>query len=144
MRSARRCARSGTAALEFALTAPILIFLVFACLEGGRLFWTWQALQLASDQTARCVAIGSSLCPNPSSYAISTFNALGVQGLVAANVVVDNKPQTITDASVCSPPAGNTQLRVRLTLSFTSVAASLIPPLNQVLTTTSCYPLTGN
>jgi Flp pilus assembly protein TadG len=118
--------------------------MLFACLEYGRMFWTWQALQLASDQTARCVAIASSACATPSAFAIATASGLGASGLLASAVLIDNKPPTITNAVACSPPAGNSQVRVRLSLSFTSPAVTLIPSLNQMLTTTSCYPLTGN
>lgn len=144
MRLRTRSARAGTTTLEFAFAAPALMAMLFACLEFGRMFWTWQALQMASDQTARCVAIAASACSTPSSYAISQASGLGISGLLASAVLVDNKPPATSNATACSPPAGNTEVRVRLSLPFSSPAATLIPSLNQTLTTTSCYPLTGN
>jgi Flp pilus assembly protein TadG len=135
--------RNGSAALEFGLVAPVLMLLLFACIEYARLLWTWQALQLAGDQTARCVAIGASACAAPQSYAVTTANTFGAHGLLTEGVVIDNKPPAITNAAACSPPTGNTAVRVRLSLTFTSVAGTLIPPLNQTMTTSSCYPVTG-
>lgn len=137
--------RGATTTLEFAFAAPVLMVMLFGCLEYGRMLWTWQALQLASDQTARCVAIGASACATPASFAIAAASGLGASGLAAAAVLIDNKPPAVSNASACNPPpGGNTEVRVRLSLVFTSPAAGLIPGLNQTLNTTSCYPLTGN
>ena len=144
MRPRARLGRAGTTALEFAFAAPVLMVMLFACLEYGRMLWIWQVLQLTSDQTARCVAIGASACATPSSYAVATASGLGAQGLASSAVLVDNQPPNTTNATACSPPAGNTEVRVRLSLAFTSPAAAIIPSLNQTLSTTSCYPLTGN
>ena len=128
--------RRGTTALEFALVAPALLLLLFGCIEYARLLWTAQALQLAGDQTARCVAIGGTACSAPSSYAVTAANTYGAFGLVAAGVQVDN--------AGCNPASGNTTLRVKLSLAFSSPAATLIPSLARTLVSTSCYPLTGN
>ncbi len=135
--------RRGATALEFALVAPVLLLLLFGCIEYGRMMWTWQALQLAGDQTARCVAIGGTACSTPANYAVATAQKFGAFGLATTAVTIDNQPPTVTNAAACAPPAGNTAVRVRLNLVFSSPAAALIPSLNQTLTTTSCYPVTG-
>ncbi len=139
-----RLGRSGATALEFAIAAPVLLVLLFGCIEYARLIWTWQALQLAGDQTARCVAIGGTACATPSSYAIATANGFGAFGLTPDGVAVDNRPPAISNAAACSPPTGNTSVRVRLSLAFSSPVTALVPGLAQTLATTSCYPLTGN
>lgn len=136
--------RRGTTAVEFALVCPALMLLLLGSIEFGRLIWTWQALQLAGNQVARCVAISGTACSTPSTYAINTASSFGAFGLTAAGVTVVNKPPTTTDATACSPPTGNTAVQVKLALAFTSPASVLIPKLAQTLTTTSCYPLTGN
>ncbi len=136
--------RRGSTAVEFAIVAPLLLMLMFAGLELARLLWTWQALQLASDQTARCVAISGTACTAPASYAVTTATGYGATGLLAANVQIANAPPGITNATACNPPAGNTAVRVTLSLAFTSVVGALLPNLSQTITTTSCYPLTGN
>lgn len=139
-----RLGTRGTTALEFAITAPVLLLLLFGGLEYGRMVWTKQALQLAGDQTARCVAILGTACSTPSAYAVSTAATFGAAGLLASGVAVDNKPPGTTLATACNPPSGNTAVRVKLTLTFSSPVTSLIPGLGKTLTTTSCYPVTGN
>ncbi len=139
-----RFGRRGTTALEFAVAAPALMILMFGGFEFGRLQWTWQAMQLAGDQTARCVAISGAACTTPSTYAVNTAKTYGAVALVAADVAVVNTPAAITSTTACSPPSGNTAVKVTLTLPFTSPFSKLVPALSHTLTTTSCYPLTGN
>lgn len=50
---ARRGRRSGTAAIEFALLAPVVIFGLVGTVELGRVFWIRAALQYAAEETAR-------------------------------------------------------------------------------------------
>jgi Flp pilus assembly protein TadG len=134
--------RRGTTALEFAMVVPPLMVLMFSCIEFGRLLWTWQGMQLAGDQVARCVAISGAACTTPSSYAISQAANFGVV-ITAAAVTVANTPPSVTNATACSPPGGNTATQVKLSLAFSSPVSLLIPALAQTLTTTSCYPWTG-
>lgn len=134
----------GTAALEFGITAPLLFALLLGGIEYSRLLWTKQALQLAGDQTARCVAIGGAACATPSSYAVSTAVSYGALGLVTSGVTVDNQPPTVTLATACNPPSGNMSVRVTLSLTFSSPISALLPGLSKAVSTTSCYPLTGN
>ena len=129
----------GTTAIEFALVALVLMTLTFGGMEYARLFWTWQALQLAGDETARCVGIGSSDCATPSTYAVTAAANYGASGLLATNVQV----VPATSATPCNQITGNSAVSVTLSLPFTSPASTLIPGLNRTLTTTSCYPLTG-
>lgn len=131
--------QQGTTAIEFALVALALLTLTFGGIEYARLFWTWEALQLAGDETARCVAIGSSDCATPSTYAVNAATNYGAGSLVAANVTV----VSATSSAPCNQLTGNSAVSVTLSLSFSSPAATLIPGLNRTLTTISCYPLTG-
>jgi Flp pilus assembly protein TadG len=126
----------GTTAIEFALVALVLMTLTFGGMEYARLFWTWQAMQLAGDETARCVGIGSSDCATPSSYAETLAASYGASGATAG-------PPYTTSSPPCNQLTGNTAAIVTLTLSFTSPAGTLIPGLNRTLTTVSCYPMTG-
>jgi Flp pilus assembly protein TadG len=140
-RTSLRTDRRGTAAVEFALVASVFIVLVLGELEFGRLIWILQALQVTGQQTARCVAIGSSACASAASYAVSVASAHGVVGLTNANVQVTSV--TGTGHTGCNPPASNTMVQVKITLAFSSTVATLFPGLNQNLVSTSCYPLTG-
>jgi Flp pilus assembly protein TadG len=134
----------GATALEFAFAAPVLLLLLFGCIEYARMLWTWQALQLTSDQTARCVAIGGTACTTPSTYAVSVANGFGAFGLTASDVLIDHPSGTTSNNAACNPPSGNTAVRVRLSLAYVSPVAALLPSLENTLMTTSCYPLTGN
>jgi Flp pilus assembly protein TadG len=136
-----RADRRAAAALEFALVASVFIVLVLGELEFGRLIWILQALQVTGQQTARCVAIGSSLCASPASYAVTVATARGVVGLTAANVQVTTV--TGTGNAACNSPANNSMVEVRITLAFSSAAASLLPGINQNIVSLSCYPITG-
>jgi Flp pilus assembly protein TadG len=136
--------RRAATALEFALAAPVLMALLFGTFEYARLVWTMQALQLAGDQTARCVAISGSSCKNAIAYAVATATGYGAFGLLSGGVTIDNIPPLITNISACTPPAGNVATRVHLSLDFISVAAGLIPGINSTIVTNSCFSVTGN
>jgi Flp pilus assembly protein TadG len=59
MRSACRCLRrvirnqSGTAAIEFALVAPVFFALVLGIIDVGRYMWTLNTMQYAIDDAIR-------------------------------------------------------------------------------------------
>ena len=134
-----RLGRRGTTALEFGLVAPVLFTLLFGGFETARYFWTLQALQLAGDQTARCVAIGGTACAAAPAYAVGAAQTFGA-AITSADVTID----TVTaQAASCAPLAGNSAKRVRLTSRFSSPFQALLPFLGQGFTTASCYPLTG-
>jgi Flp pilus assembly protein TadG len=142
-RPRRRAANAGTATLEFGIVAPVLVLLMFGALEFGRMIWEIQQLQLVSQQTARCVAIGSSACPTPASYAVTQASARGVVGLGTSNVAVATVSSSTSPAPTCVPPNANTMVQVTISLPFTSSVAGLIPSLNRTLTAVSCYPLSA-
>ena len=70
---------SGATAVEFALTAPIFIMLLFGIIECGLALWTQFGLQYGTEAAARCASIDTTTCSSASataSYAAS--NALGL------------------------------------------------------------------
>src|ERR1700685_847970 len=56
-RRVRRC-RSGTAAIEFAVIAPVLALFLFGIIETGVIFFAQSTLQNAADDAARLVRTG--------------------------------------------------------------------------------------
>jgi Flp pilus assembly protein TadG len=56
-RRARRC-RSGSAAIEFAVIAPVLALFLFGIIETGVIFFAQSTLQNAADDAARLVRTG--------------------------------------------------------------------------------------
>jgi Flp pilus assembly protein TadG len=62
----------GSVALEFALVASVFFMLLLGIIELGMIMWSRSTLQTVAAQTARCAAIGSSLCGSGATqYAIS-------------------------------------------------------------------------
>ncbi|HKT16659.1 MAG TPA: TadE family protein [Stellaceae bacterium] len=69
--------RCGAAAVEFALTVPILLLVMLGIIEFGRILWAQNALHYAVEQAARCRTIDVTTCDNTAdtqSYA-STVSA---------------------------------------------------------------------
>jgi Flp pilus assembly protein TadG len=59
-----RRSTAGTAAVEFALVAPILFVLLFAVIEFGRAWWAKSSLQYAAERAARfAVVCAAGACP---------------------------------------------------------------------------------
>jgi len=55
---------SGAAAVEFAMTVPILLTVILGIFEFGRLLWAQNALHYAVEQAARCRTIDVATCDN--------------------------------------------------------------------------------
>lgn len=69
--------RGGAAAVEFAMTVPILLVAMLGIIEFGRILWAQNALHYAVEQAARCATIDTTTCDNAAdtqSYA-STVSA---------------------------------------------------------------------
>jgi Flp pilus assembly protein TadG len=52
----------GNSAVEFALTAPAFLALLFGAFQGGLMLWTQLGLQHAVERAARCAAVNATLC----------------------------------------------------------------------------------
>jgi Flp pilus assembly protein TadG len=53
-----RCDR-GVAALEFGMVAPLLILLLVAVMELGRMYWVRDSIEYAAEQTARWAMVNT-------------------------------------------------------------------------------------
>ena len=126
--------RGGATAIEFALVAGIFFPLCLAILDAGMLMWTQGTLQSTAALTARCAAIGSSLCPSPQQFAVTT----------EGNWVF---PRIITTANVTPAPAVVCVAHVNLMMVTISCpywsGLVLPPPLNGLTLTAVAYFPTG-
>lgn len=71
----------GGAAIEFALTAPAFLALLFGALQGALMLWTQLGLQHAAERASRCAAVNASLCGSSAqvqTYAVSQGLANGL------------------------------------------------------------------
>jgi Flp pilus assembly protein TadG len=89
----RRNSRSGSAAVEFAFVAPILLLFLFGIIETGVIFFASSALQNATDDTARLIRTGQ-LTGTLTASQLRTKICAEVSGLIssatcAANLQVD-------------------------------------------------------
>jgi Flp pilus assembly protein TadG len=134
--------RGGSTALEFALTALPMLFLTFGIIEGGLLFWSWQALEGAAIDAGRCAAINAISCKNPTttpantaSYAAKAAGMRGLSGVTSNNV-------TVTTGSAAQALCGNTTASViSIALAYRFPAMAVVPLLSN-LTASTCFPLT--
>lgn len=103
--------RRAVVALEFAVVAPFVVFLLLAIIEVAVLGWTQVVLQFTAGQTARCVAIGSTACTDPQQFAVNLANEWLFPDAVAANGV------SVTASASCSTAPG-VYTKVTVTAQF--------------------------
>jgi Flp pilus assembly protein TadG len=75
---AHRTGEDGSAAVEFALVLPILVLLVFAIIDFGRIFFEQSTLSGAAREGVRLVALGNT---DGTAIADAIDNAGGMSGL---------------------------------------------------------------
>jgi Flp pilus assembly protein TadG len=121
-----------------------LLMLVLGSIQAGLVLWSWQVLQGAAADAARCAALNASACKNVATtpantqaYAASAAQALGMSGVTTANV-------TVLTGAAAQGACGNTGanvVSVALTYSLMSV---VLVPLPSKLTASSCFPLASS
>ncbi|MBW4022440.1 MAG: hypothetical protein HIU92_04745 [Proteobacteria bacterium] len=124
---------AGVVSVEFALLAGLLVTLLAGTLSVALLILTQSALQSVSTETARCAAIGSSLCTSPAQYAVNLATQRLFPGIIsAANVAVSN-------AASCRGAPGQ-YATVTIRSSYWG-GGLLAPVFNGIqLTASACYP----
>jgi Flp pilus assembly protein TadG len=129
--------RHGTTAVEFALLAGVLLPMLFGIVGLGFLMWTHNALQTTAALTARCVAIGSSLCSaNPAQFAVNTAQQWIVPGIINVEDV-----DIQTAATSCNGVAGPF---VTVAIASSFWASVMLPPLAaSTLQVNTCFPVSA-
>jgi Flp pilus assembly protein TadG len=138
-------ASSGTAAIEFALVAPIFLMFLFGIIEFGRLMWTEQALEQTAIAGARCMAIAqgavqNSSCASGGSYSSSNTTTY-IQNVASGwGLSIPSTGISLNNAADC----GTTGVFSQVTI--TSTFNTPVPQLVQLatggtsLTASACYP----
>lgn len=105
-----RSSRQGSAAVEFALIAPVFFALLFAILETAIMFFGSQILETVAQNSARQIMTGQAQAAN---YTATTFltNVVCPQipaVLTCANIGVDveSDPSQFSNISVANPLTG--------------------------------------
>jgi Flp pilus assembly protein TadG len=131
-RLARHTAASTT--VEFGLTASILTLTLLGIIQGGIIIWTWQAMESAAIDAARCFAIGAPSCGSTTdtqTYAVSTAQGRGINGVTAV------ASSGATAKALCGQTAS--VVAVAVSCPFGWVPYTLAPTLKA----TACFPLAG-
>jgi Flp pilus assembly protein TadG len=118
-------AQDGAAAVEFAMVATALIFLLFGVFEFGRAMWTQSMLDYAVEQASRCASIDTTVCTSAATTA--TYASQQTAPL--------NLPSTTFTATTAT--CGN---KVTASYAYQFVTANLFP-YAITLTSQSCFPL---
>ncbi len=121
--------RIASAAIEFSLVLPLILAFVFGIIEVGHLLWTIGALNMAVQDTARCVSVTNASTaggPCSSTTATQTYAANRTWGLtVPAN-----------NFALSTPACG---YQVTATYAFTPFVSYI--PLSLNLSASACYPV---
>lgn len=90
-----RDVRGGTAA-EFALVLPLAIIFLFGIIDVGRLMWTWNMAEKATQMGVRYAVVTDYVVP-----AIASQTFVGQGGLTQGDVI----PATAYGTTTCSKPS---------------------------------------
>jgi len=115
-RRLRRDANKGSAAIEFAMVAPVFFLLVMGTIEVGIMFFAQSSLQNALNDTARLVRTGQTACfsrdagNNCVAMTEAQFRGkiCGEAGALLQNCAVDPGGNTDLQFDVTAYPAGFT------------------------------------
>jgi Flp pilus assembly protein TadG len=116
--------KTGTAAIEFAMTSWVYVLLLMAIIEGSFALWIQAGIQHGSEMAARCASVDHNNCGSTS--AIQTYAAAQSYGL---------SPPTST-FTVTTPTCG-----YRVSASYTlTYLTHFFNPSAVTLTGSSCFP----
>lgn len=126
--------QSGAAALEAALVLPFYIVSIFAIIEIGHIYWTYNCLQYVADEVARCNAVSN--C-NVGNTAYASPANLWTSASAAASEI------TVNSAVICGNFPGTKITIVHPIKSLTGYFPAVMPSPFHQLAVQSCYPDPG-
>jgi Flp pilus assembly protein TadG len=117
-----------------------MLLLIVGIVESGLVLWSWQALEGAAIDAARCAAINETACKNPVSspintqtYAANAAAIRGLSGVTAANVTVST---LATAQALCGHTTVNV---VSVVMSYHFPAMAMVPLVSN-LSAAACFP----
>ena len=115
----RKQIRSGTAAVELAVSLPFLLLIVFGIWEVGRMVQAQQLVANAVREGGRKAAAGQSDATDVRQSVVNYLNLNGLTGVTLNEVTLTN----ITDASRSDPRTANQfdQFRVSATVPYSTI-----------------------
>ncbi len=123
---ARNC--EAAAAIEFALVLPIILAFTFGVIEVGHLLWTVGALNMAVQDSARCVSVSNVSTP-PSTLCDTQLHMQSYAVAHTWGMTVPASTFTLT-----SPACG---YQVTASYPYTPVVSYI--PLSMTLSASACF-----
>jgi Flp pilus assembly protein TadG len=133
-------ARQASTAVEFAICALALVFMVVGFVEFGRLVWTFEVLQEVAAEGARCMGLAADSCASGGAYSASSTTTYVVDLAASRGVTITAATVALNNAASCGGASGFSQ--VSINYDFTTVAPDLLTSLASGLTvsTSACFP----
>ncbi|MCI0682816.1 MAG: pilus assembly protein [Gemmataceae bacterium] len=133
MRLNRRSARSGVAAVELGVLAPVLLILLVGAWEVGRMVEVQQLLTNAAREGGRQAATGVKTVSDVKDVVVRYLHHNGIKAAAPEHVTLTN----ITDSSR-SPEVANQldQFRITVSIPFNSVRWAALDQITSLTTLT--------
>jgi Flp pilus assembly protein TadG len=131
----------GSSAIEFAIVAWPLLFLVLGTFEFGRLLWTREALQETAMAGARCMGILQSSCTTSGAYSSSQTTSFIKQVASQWSVNLSSSGTiSLNTNATCGGVGGFSQ--VSISYPFQTVVPAVMKALagGVTLSTSACFP----
>ena len=107
--------RTASSAAEFALVLPLLLLFLMGIIDAGRLMWTWNHAEKATQMGVRYAAV-----TDPVPKDLAAFSFVGTNSLTQGDVV----PATAYGTMTCTNPTGT---KSAPTGSVTCICAGTCP-----------------
>ena len=122
----------GAAALEAALVLPFYITFIFAIIELGNVYWTYNSIQYVADEVARCKAINNATCDVSNTAYASAGNIWSSALAAGGEIAVSN--------TTCGNFSGTKITITHPITSLTGYFPNVMPAPFHQIRVQSCYP----
>jgi hypothetical protein len=117
-----------------------MVLIIIGFTEFGRLAWTFEVLQEAASEGARCMGLRASACAASGAYSAANTTGYVVSLAIARGVVINATMVALNNGAICGGAGGFSQ--VAISYNFTSAAPSLLTSLVHGFTVpaSACFP----
>jgi len=130
----------GTTAVEFAICALAMVLIIAGFTEFGRLVWTFEVLQEAASEGARCMGLLANACASAGAFSAANTKNYVVNLATSRGVSITSAMITLSNAGSCGGASGFSL--VSIGYDFTTVTPLLLAPLVHGFTVpaSACFP----
>jgi len=129
--------RRAATAPEFAVCGLALVLIVIGFTEFGRLAWTFEVLQEAVSEGARCMGLRANSCAASGVYSAANTTSYVVSLATSRGVVITTAMVALNNVATCGGASGFSQ--VSITYNFTTVAPTLLTN-GLTVPASACFP----